>query len=156
MIGEVRASLVATALVCLVFILKGIRDLHHLIHYETPQQLVDLVTQAHAGGPIKTRWEIEVSPEMRDALRLPLTPQQLEEMNAAGEDVFSSSVSCYLLSHKVRSGELSGVMKVSVTVHSKYSKTPLVYPEVKLRILVKQNGKQYPHLRWRVASVEQV
>lgn len=87
---------------------------------------------------------------------LPLTPQQLEIMRAAGEGVFSSSVSCYLLSHKFKSGELSGVVKASVTVHSKYSKTPLVYPAVKLRILVKQNGKQYPHLRWMVTSVEQV
>lgn len=71
------------------YTVRMIREHRHFDDEVIPQQLVDLVRQAHAGEPFKTRMGIRVSPEMRDALCLPLTPQQLETMRAAGEGVYS-------------------------------------------------------------------
>lgn len=141
------------AVVCTV---RMIREHRHFVDNVIPQQLVDLVRQAHSGEPFKTRMDIQVSPEMRDALCLPLTPQQLESMRAAGEGVYSRSVFCRLVSSRYKGGELSGVVWVSVKVHSKYSKNDLLFPGTELRIVVRHNDRQYPMGEWVVTEVEQI
>lgn len=138
------------------YTVRMIREHRHFDDEVIPQQLVDLVRQAHAGEPFKTRMGIRVSPEMRDALCLPLTPQQLETMRAAGEDVYRRSVFCRLVSSRYVGGELSGVVHVSVKVHSKYSKNELVYPDAELRIVVRYNGGQTLKGEWVVTEVEQI
>ena len=135
---------------------RVVREHRHYINFIVPQQLVDLVEQAHSGKPFKTRMDFQVSTEMRDALCLPLTPQQLETMRAAGEGVYSRSVFCRLISSRFKGEELSGVVRVSVTVHSKYSKTDLRCPAAKLRIVARHNGRKYPMDKWVVTEVEQI
>ena len=93
---------------------------------------------------------------MRDALCQPLTPQQLETMRAAGEGVYSRSVFCRLVSSRFKGGELSGVVWVSVKVHSRYSRNDLLFPDTELRIVVRNNGRRYPMESWEVTSVEKV
>lgn len=143
-------------LLAVVGIIQMVRWHRHLVGSTIPQQLVELVQQAHKGEPFKTRMDIQVSPEMRDALCLPLTPEQLETMRAAGEGVYSRSVFCHLVSSRFKGGVLSGVVKVLVTVHSKYSKNDLVCPDTELRIVVRHNGRRYPMEAWEVVSVEEV
>ena len=138
------------------YTVRMIRDSRHFTDNVIPQQLVTLVQQAHKGEPFKTRMDIQVSPEMRDALCQPLTPEQLATMRAAGEGVYGRSVFCYLVSSRFKGGELSGVVRVSVTVHSKYSKNDLVCPDTELRIVVRHNGRRYPMEAWEVVSVEKV
>lgn len=143
-------------LLAVVYTVRMIRDNRHFIDNVIPQQLVTLVRQAHSGEPFTTRMDIQVSPEMRDALCQPLTPQQLETMRAAGEGVFSRSVFCRLVSSRFKGGELSGVVWVSVKVRSRYSKNDLLFPATELRIVVRHNGRRYPMGAWEVVSVEKV
>ena len=143
-------------LLAVVYIVRMIRDNRHITDNVIPQQLVTLVRQAHSGEPFKTRMDIQVSPEMRDALCLPLTPQQLATMRAAGEGVYSRSVFCRLVSSRFKGGELSGVVWVSVKVHSRYSRNDLLFPDTELRIVVRNNGRKYPMEAWEVVSVEKV
>lgn len=133
-----------------------LQDIHNHQHYEVPEQLAELVRQAHGTEPIRTMWDIRVSPEMRDALCTPLTSEELAAIRAAEPGVLSSSVSCYVVSHKHKGCELSGVVQVSVTVHSRYSKSERTYSPIKLRIVVVRNGRPFPNERWEVASVEQI
>jgi len=139
-----------------VNMVRMIREHRHFVDSVIPQQLVTLVRQAHKGEPFKTRMDIQVSPEMRNALCQPLTPQQLESMRAAEAGVYSRSVFCRLVSSCYTDGELSGVVWVSVKVHSRYSKNDLLFPGTELRIVVRRNGRQYPNDRWEVTSVEQI
>ena len=85
-----------------------------------------------------------------------LTPEQLATMRAAGEGVYGRSVFCYLVSSRFKGGELSGVVWVSVKVHSKYSRNDLLFPDTELRIVVRHNGRKYPMEAWEVVSVEKV
>lgn len=143
-------------LLALVGIIRMVRWHRHRVGSTIPQQLVELVQQAHRGEVFRTQMDIRVSPEMRDALCLPLTPQQLDTMRAAGEGVYGRSVFCHLVSSRFKGEVLSGVVKVSVTVHSKYSKNDLVYPDTELRIVVRHNGRRYPMEAWEVTSVEKI
>lgn len=137
-------------------LVKMVRDMNHFTKVEVPQQLVELVRQAHQGGPFETKFGIVVSPAMCDALCAPITPDQLATIRAAGAGVFSRSVCCHLISSSFKGGVLSGMVQVLVTVHSKYSKTDLHYPETRLRIIVRHNGRKYPMGDWFVTSVEQI
>lgn len=132
------------------------QDIRNHQHYEVPEQLAELVRQAHGTGPIRTMWDIRVRPEMRLALCAPLTAEELAAIRTAEPGVLSRSVSCYVVSHKKKGCELSGVVQVSVTVHSCYSKSERAYPPTKLRIVVTHNGRQFPNDCWEVTSVEQI
>jgi hypothetical protein len=133
-----------------------VREAFHYTFDEVPQQLLKLVQQAHSGQPADLSWDIEVSPEMNDALCQPLTPEQLAQMRAAGEGVYNRSVHGYLISSSFKNNELSGVVQVSVTVHSRYSKQALSCPATRLRIVVSRKGGRYPHYRWAVTKVKQI
>lgn len=133
-----------------------LQDIHNHQHYEVPEQLAELVCQAHGTEPIRTMWDIRVSPEMRDALCAPLTPEQLQAIRAAEAGVFARSVSCYVVSHKYKGNELSGIVQVSLTVRSRYSQSEMAYPPIKLRIVVRCTTEQYVYRRWEVFSVKQI
>ncbi len=79
-----------------------ISAVYRYVSYTVPQQLAQLVRQAHAMQPFQTRWRIEASDDMRDALRSPLTPPQLRALEQAEHDISSRNVSCYVLSHRRR------------------------------------------------------
>lgn len=153
---EIRFTTIAITIIAAVFLVKGFRETHNYIKYAIPHQLVQLVLQAHAEQPFQTEWDIQVSREMQDALCKPLTPEQLAMMRAAEAGTFTRRVNCHLVSGKLRGSKLSGVVQVSVVVHSKYSKSNQVYPDTKLRIVVSSNGRQYPTHQWLVTSVEQI
>ena len=135
---------------------KMVREMNHLTKVEIPHQLVELVQQAHQDGPINTKFDIKVSSDMRDALCAPLTVEQLATIRAAEEGAFSRRVSCRLISSYYKGGEISGVVQVSVMVHSEYSKRNLFCPETQLRIVVRHNGRKYPLGDWYVTEVEQI
>lgn len=125
-------------------------------HVEIPRQLLKLVLQAHSGQPEDMAWDIEVTPEMSDALCLPLTAEQLSAMRAAEDGVYRTSVHGYVLSSTFKNNILSGVVQVSVTICSRYSKSELAYPPAKLRIVVSAREGQYAYRSWAVTSVEQI
>ena len=137
-------------------LVKMVRNMRHLTKVKIPHQLVELVQQAHQDAPFRTQFDIRVSPAMRDALCLPLTPEQLAVIRAAQKGVYSTYVKCELLSSTFKGSELSGVVKVAVRVSSKFSKRALVCPETKLRIVVRHNGRKYPLGAWALTKVEQI
>lgn len=89
-----------TAILAVVFIVRLIRDHRYLFNYTIPQQLVQLVRQAHGVSTVGTALDIRIPPEMRDALCATLTQAQLETMRAAGEGVYIRNVSCHLVSSR--------------------------------------------------------
>lgn len=144
------------AIPAVIFIVRMIREDRYLFKQKIPGQLVQLVMRAHDASTVGTLFDIRVSPEMRDALCAPLTQEQLETMRAAEKGVYSTYVKCQLISSRFKGGELSGVVKVSVRVSSRFSERPLVCPEVKLKITVSSVGKPGIEHRWVVTSVEQI
>lgn len=150
-------SKVCIAVVGLVYIIKGILNLYHYTKYTIPQQLVQLVKQAHMEQQFQTMWNIEVSDAMRDALRAPLTVQQLEAIFHAKNDITSKSVNCYVVSHKYRGNELSGIVNVSVDILSRSGLHDYHISNVKLQISVSSisNNAQIDH-KWFVSSVKQL
>ena len=148
--GLIVVVQLATALITLI------REGFHHTNVEVPKQLLRLVRQAHSGQPEDMVWDIEVSPEMRDALCLPLTPEQLAEMRAAEDGVYNTSVLGYVCSSTFKNNTLSGVVQVWVTVRSRYSKSERAYPPTKLRIVVSVKDGDYTHCHWEVASVEKI
>ena len=150
-------SKVCIAVVGLVYIIKGILNLYHYTNYTIPQQLVQLVKQAHLEQQFQTMWNIEVSDAMRDALRTPLTVQQLEDILHAKNDIISRSVNCYIVSHKYRGKELSGVVNVSVDILSCSGLHDYHISNAKLQISVSSisNNVQVDH-KWFVSSVKQL
>ncbi len=148
--------LVLRLIIYAVIIIKIIRDIRHHNNYTIPQQLVHLVQQAHTGRPSQTLWDIEVSDEMKIALRAPLTPQQIEVLSQLSGEVINAFVTGYVLSHKSKDGELTGVVCVSIDISSSAGTYKYKYSEVKLRITIRRVGKPLVSSKWVVSSVEQI
>lgn len=126
----------------------------HYIRYTLPQQLIQLVKQAHHGHGYPTAWNIGMSDEMRLALCAPLTRQQLLEMWRDPADVTSRSVNGYVLSHRYRWNELSGVVCLSVETVSRSGGCNVSVSGMKLRITVQRTPES--GRRWMVTEVERL
>lgn len=148
---------IGVTIVVVVMILRGLRDIRRYMKVEIPQQLTQLVRQAHLDQPFQTMWNIEVSDEMRDALQLPLTAQQIHSLKQAKDDMISRYVSCDLISYKRKGHELSGVVNVSINIRSRSGKNSICVSDAKLRITIRNtaNPKRIDN-KWFVSSVEQV
>lgn len=138
-------------IVSVVAIMKAIQSLRLYLYHTIPQQLLDLVRQAHLEQEFHTIWDIKVSDKMRAALCTPLTQQQLQTLKLSKDDIVSRSIDGYVISHKLRNGELSGVVSVSIDITSKSGKCNYHYSGVKLRITV---DRMYN--KWTVTSVTQL
>ena len=136
------------AITCTIWVIKGILEVRHYSNYTIPQQLIQLVRQAHLEQEFHTIWDIKVSDKMRAALCTPLTQQQLQTLKLSKDDIVSRSIDGYVISHKLRNGELSGVVSVSIDITSKSGKCNYHYSGVKLRITV---DRMYN--KWIVTSV---
>ena len=136
-------------------IVKAIRDAVHQTEYVIPHQLLQLVRQAHLGDSHQTTWDIRMSEEMRMALRAPLTAQQIQTLSQRSDDAISISVDGYVLSHKYRDRELSGVVCASIDISDRLGVCNYKYSDVKLRITIRQTGDPIDK-RWAVSSVERV
>ena len=147
-------STILITILCAVSLLKGIKDIWHFRHDTIPHQLVDLVRQAHLDVPFRTLWDIEVSSEMRNALLAPLTAEQINELSHSGEDIIKRSINCRVISHKLKDGELSGVVSVSVKYYSQSGTHNYAFSNEKLRIVVSHIGPTGISKRWSVTSVE--
>lgn len=148
---------IGVTIVVAVMILRGLRDIRRYMKVEIPQQLTQLVRQAHLDQPFQTMWNIEVSDEMRDALQLPLTAQQIHSLKQAKDDMISRYVSCDLISYKRKGHELSGVVNVSINIRSHSGKNSICVSDAKLRITIRNtaNPKRIDN-KWFVCSVEHV
>lgn len=153
---EVRLTQIIVAIVCVGYIIKGIQETRHYLNYTIPHQLLQLVQQAHTGRSNQTLWNIETTEEMRRALCVPLTSQQIDALSKLGAETISTSVTGYVLSHKLRDSELSGVVCVSINISSSLGTYNYEYSNVKLRITVRHVGKPLVSDKWIVSSVEQI
>lgn len=149
-------STAIVTIVCIVSLIRGIQSSLHYLNYTIPQQLVQLVKQAHLGQSFQTLWNIEVSNTMREALCAPLTANQICEIAQMKHDIVSYSINCYVLSHKLKSKELTGVVSVSLSIDSRSGACDYKYSGVKLRITVRHIGKSGVDNKWVVSSVEQL
>jgi len=100
-----------------------------------PNQLVQLVRQAHAGVSFLTEWNIYVSENMREKLCYPLTLKQVEILKpikfTPQEGIFEYSLHSYKHKKGMR-GELSGIVLVTIqyhdiskNIHINYVNTPI-------------------------------
>ena len=125
------------------------------IDYDISQQLLQLVRQAHLGREFCTKWDIQVSDEMRTALRAPLTLEQMRTIDGQEAGRFGISVSGYVLSAKMEDCELSGTVCVSIDIADRAGICSCRYENVKLRITVIRVGKPLdPDGKWVVSSAE--
>ena len=98
---------------------------------------------------------IEVSEEMRAALRAPLTPQQTEELSRMPDGTAVASAAGYVLSHKLKDTELTGVVCVSIDVSDCSGACLYKYSDVKRRITVSRTGRSIDG-KWTVTSAERI
>lgn len=143
-------------IVCILSTIKGIQSTLHYLNYTIPQQLTQLVRQAHLGQPFQTLWNIEVNDTMRKALCAPLTANQICRISEMKHDIISYSIDSYVISHKLKSKELTGVVAVSLDVDSQSGACDYTCSMVKLRITVRHVGKTGVDYKWVVSSVEQL
>ena len=119
---------------------------------QIPQQLAELVKQAHSSAEFKTRYNIQVSDEMRLALQAPLTPDQLRSLAENSDDIDGKSVTAYLLNGKNRRGVLSGTVVVSIHIHSKSGLNNYDFEHIRLKLIANYENET---MRWILTSVEQ-
>ncbi len=153
--GEVRITTVVLIIVGIVYLIKGAQYSHHLWKHCVPEQLAELVRQAHSNRPFQTMWDIKVSDEMREALQAPLTPQQIHAMAEAKDDDISRFVNCSVLSHKVNTKGLSGIVKVTIDIRSRSGLHNYHFQNVRLRIVVDGQADLFES-SMTVRSVEQL
>lgn len=138
-------------------IIKGLMACRDYTGGVVPNQLAQLIRQAHLNQPFRTEWNIRVSDDMRCALQLPLTPEQIRAMQQAGDDITSRSVNCYKLSSQIKGEEMSGVFKVSFDIESKSGQHTYHFHDVRLRVVAHFTGDRATlNTRWEVTSVEQL
>lgn len=152
-------SRIGVTIVFVVIIIRSLRDIRHYNNVVVPQQLVQLVRQAHYEEKFQTKWDIEVSDKMRDALCAPLTSQQLQTLRVMKDDVCFRSVRCSLLSYKHKGLELSGVVNVSIDIRSHSGQNTYCIPNAKIHVIVRNTGNKDRidnniNGKWYVSSVE--
>lgn len=141
------------AIILIVLLVRLIRSAFNHTDYTIPQQLVDLIQQAHKNQPFQTRWNIQVSDDMHTALRQPLTRQQLISLSEAAHDITGYEVSCYLVSHRKKLRELSAVVNVSIHITSRSGSCDFHCSGTKLQL----TASFMPDSRvWELTSVEQM
>lgn len=132
-----------------------LRRIRHHTDYVVPQQLFQLVRQAHTGKREEMPWDIRMSEEMQTALRAPLTPQQIEMLSQMRDENISTFVSGYVLSYKHKDTELSGIVCVNIDIFSRSGQYNYKFSGVKLRVTVRQVGKPLEG-NWAVSSAEMI
>lgn len=152
-------SKIGVTIVIVVMIIWGVRDLRHTLKFDISQLFTQLVKQAHLEQPFQTSKgiPIQVSDEMRYALQLPLTVQQIHTLKQAKDDIISKSVYCNLISHKMKGDELSGVVSVSIDIESHSRLNSYHISDAMLRITLRstENLKSLDR-KYIVSSVEQI
>ena len=152
-------SKIGVTIVVAAAIIRGLRDIRHYMKVEIPQQLIQLVRQAHYEEKFQTKWDIEVSEQMRNALCAPLTPQQVQTLCLMKDDICFRSVRCSLLSYEHKGLELSGVVNVSIDIRSHSGQNTYYIPKAKVRVTVRNTGDinridNNINGKWYVSSVE--
>lgn len=149
-------STVIISIVCILSLMRGMQSIWHYLNYTIPQQFIQLVRQAHLGQPFQTLWNIEVDDSMRQALCAPLTESQICRIAQMKHDITRYSIDCYVITHKLRSKELTGVVSVSLNVDSQSGACDYHCSKVMLRIIIRHIGRPGVDNRWVVSSVEQL
>lgn len=132
-------------------IVKGEIELCRYIK-QIPRQLAELIKQAHSGEEFNTRYNIQVSDEMRLALQAPLTPDQIRSLAENSDDIDGKSVTAYLLNGKNRRGVLSGTVVVSIHIHSKSGLNNYDFEHIRLNLIANYEKET---MKWVLTSVEQ-
>ncbi len=145
----------AFTLFALYHIIKAIRTARQFTNHKVPEQLVQLVRQAHAGQPFQTMWDIQVSPAMQDALQQPLMPELLRALEHTKDDNIRRFVNCTLLSHALKAKELSGVVGVTIDIRSDSGIYDYHVESAKLHVTVRHTGDSVNY-QWFVESAELV
>lgn len=79
---SVKLSVLVALIWWIVYWIKDIKASRKYLYKTYPNQLVELVKQAHAGLPFKTAGNISVGADMRQKLIYPLTPELVELIKA--------------------------------------------------------------------------
>ena len=89
---------IGVTIVVVVMIFRGLRDIRRYMKVEIPQQLTQLVRQAHLDQPFQTMWNIEVS----DEIRTPIAPHRsANTLFEAGERRHDQSI-CIMRSYFIQ------------------------------------------------------
>ena len=115
-----------------------------------PQQLVNLIKQAHTGQQFATEWHISVGADMREKLCYPLTSEQVEIIKATSYPPQEGEFEYKLSSYKFTANELSGVVLVTIRYRDDLKELDLNFKNVPIRIQCTSK----PSKGWRLSSVE--
>lgn len=115
-----------------------------------PQQLVNLVRQAHAGDAFSTVWNISVGADMRERLCYPLTSEQVEIIKNTLEPD-EKHFAYTLQSYTYDGSGISGTVLVTIRYRDNEHNLDLSYTDVPIHISC---GGKKGGLGWKVESVD--
>lgn len=137
--------------IALYYMIRDIPNEKKYFGHTVPQQLVELVRQAHQGASFSTEWNISVGADMREKLCYPLTPEQVEIIRQTKCYTSPDQYFVYTLqSYKFNDDELSGVVLVTIRYRDEGGKLDLDYRDIPIRL--RCGGK--PGNGWELLEVE--
>ena len=117
-----------------ITIAEGIKDSWKFTHKTFPNNLVELVQQAHAGLPFNTVSNISVSADMRQKLIYPLTPEQVEMIKATSYYNCQWKKFSYRLAEYDAKDGLSGIVLATVRFQDDSRNINLDYKDLPIYI----------------------
>lgn len=123
----------------------------YFLNVTVPQQLIQLVRQAHAGESFSTEGNISVGADMREKLCYPLTPEQVELIKATSH-YQRKEFSYRLAGYKFTGHELSGTVLATIHFQDDTRNINLDYRDVP--IFIQCGGKVRPGYGFQVCAVE--
>ena len=130
-----RLSSLVILIMWIIYLIKGFRESRTFLHVTYPNQLVELVKQAHAGLPFKTVGNISVGADMRQKLIYPLTPELVELIKATSiHDCQWKKFSYKLAEYEDKEG-LSGTVLATIRFQDDSKNINLDYRDVPIRIV---------------------
>ena len=123
-----------------VTIVEGIKGSQKFLHETFPNQLVELVKQAHAGLPFKTVSDISVGADMRQKLIYPLTPELVELIKATTYYNCQWKKFSYKLAEYDDKDGLSGTVLATIRFQDNSRNINLDYMDVPIYIVCRQKS----------------
>ena len=129
-----KLSVLVALIWWIVYWIKDIKASRKYLYETYPNQLVELVKQAHAGLPFKTAGNISVGADMRQKLCHPLTPELVELIKATTYYNCQWKKFSYRLAEYDAKDGLSGIVLATVRFQDNSRNINLDYKDVPIYI----------------------
>jgi len=129
-----RFGWLATLVWLIVYLIKDVKATRKFNRETFPNNLVELVQQAHAGPPFNTVSNISVSADMRQKLCYPLTPELVELIKATAYYNCQWKKFSYKLAEYEDKEGLSGTVLATIRFQDNSRNINLDYKDVPIYI----------------------